>query len=144
MPETISQAYIFVPMLVVVLLTYIAMFRMVAARSKAMKEGTPMTYYRAHLGEPEPEYARAAARHLDNLLEGPTLFYAACLTAFVLSAVGFWTIVFAWSYVLFRVIQSVVHMTSNKVVFRGTAYSLGMLSLAALWINIGMTVFALV
>ena len=142
MPETYDQAYIFVPMLAVVLLTYIAMFRMIAARGRAMKEGTSLDYYRAHLGPSEPEYAVAAARHVDNLLEGPTLFYAACVTAYVLGAVGLWTVLFAWGYVLFRVIQSVVHMTSNKVMIRGMSYGLSMLFLGAMWVCLAMVVFA--
>lgn len=141
MPEITDQAYIFVPMLAVVLLTYIALFRMGGARGKAMKEGMEVDYYRAHQGGQEPEYAAAAVRHYGNLFEGPVLFYAACITAFVLSAVGPWTVLFAWGYAILRVVQSTVHLTYNNVMHRGMAFMLGMLFLGALWVNVAMAIF---
>ena len=81
-------------------------------------------------------------RHYGNLLELPTIFYAACLTAYVLGAVSQWTLIFAWAFVAMRLVQSLVHMTSNNTSHRGGAFVLGVLALAALWINVGMAVFA--
>jgi len=141
MPYDIDQAYIFVPMLAIVLLTFITFIRMGAARGAAMKEMDP-SYYRAHQGGQEPESAAAAVRHYGNLFEAPTLFYAACITAFVLGAVGQWTVWFAWGYVILRVIQSLVHGTYNNPAHRGVAFILSMLFMAALWVNVGMSVFA--
>src|SRR5690606_30194593 len=109
MPLT-NQVAIFVPMLVVVALTFVGFVKMAAARGAAVKGGHDPAYYRAHLGTPEPEATVAAVRHYGNLFELPTLFYAACLTAFVLGAVTTWVLVFAWGYVAARVVQSAVHM----------------------------------
>lgn len=142
MPETVNQAYIFVPMLVVVALTFVAFVKMSMARGRAAKEGQDPDYYRAHIGDPEPEYAAAAVRHFNILFEMPTLFYAACLTAFVLSAVTFWTALFAWGFVAGRLIQSLVHMTYNNPLHRGLGFVLSVLFMLALWINIAMAVFA--
>jgi hypothetical protein len=142
MPETVNQAYIFVPMLVVVLLTFVAFARMGAARGRAVKEGQDPNFYRAHLGTPEPEYATAAVRHYGNLFEMPTLFYAACLAAYVLGAVSFWTALFAWGYVAGRLIQSAVHMTYNNPTHRGLGFMLGVVFMLALWVNIALSVFA--
>jgi hypothetical protein len=135
-----NQASIFVPVLVVVALTFIAFVKMGAARGAAVKGGQDPNFYRAHLGTPEPEAATAAVRHWDNLFELPTLFYAACITAFVLGAVGLWTLVFAWGWVAARLLQSAVHMTYNNPSHRGGGFILGVLFLAALWINIGMSI----
>jgi hypothetical protein len=137
-----NQATIFVPMLVVVALTFVAFVRMAAARGKAVKEGQDPAFYRAHLGTPEPEYATAAVRHYGNLFELPTLFYAACLTAFVLGAVSLWVLVFAWGYVVARIVQSAVHMTYNNPSHRGGGFILGMLFMLALWVNLGMSICA--
>jgi len=142
MPETVNQAYIFVPMMVVVLLTFVAFINMGAKRGRAVKEGQDPSFYRAHLGTPEPEYATAAARHYGNMFEMPTLFYAACLTAFVLQAVSFWTVLFAWGYVFGRLFQSAVHMTSNNPNPRGMGFMVSVLFMLALWINLAMAVFA--
>ena len=141
MPETINQLTIFVPMLVVVALTFIAFVKMGAARGAAVKGGQDPNFYRAHLGTPEPEAATAAVRHWDNLFELPTLFYAACITAFVLNAVNLWTLVFAWGWVAARLLQSAVHLTYNNPSHRGGGFILGVLFMAALWINLGMAIY---
>ena len=143
MPEVINQVSIFVPVLVVVLITFIAFIRMGAARGKAAKEGQDPNFYRAHLGTPEPEYATAATRHFNNMFEMPTLFYAGCITAYVLGAVGGWTLVFAWGYVAGRLVQSAVHMTYNNPMHRGIGFTLGVLFMFALWVNLAMAIFAL-
>jgi hypothetical protein len=141
MPAIVNQAGIFLPMLLVVLLTFIAFVRMAAARGRAVKEGQDPNFYRAHLGTPEPEYATAAVRHYGNLFEMPTLFYAACITAYVLLAVSGWTLLFAWGYVAARLVQSAVHMTYNNPGHRGIGFIIGVLFLLALWVNLAMAVF---
>lgn len=141
MSEIPNQIAIFVPMLVVVLLTFIAFFRMGGARGRAVKEGQDPAFYRAHLGTPEPEYATAAVRHYGNLFEMPTLFYTACLTAFVLGAVSGLVLVFAWGYVGGRVVQSAVHMTYNNPAHRGIGFVLSVLFMLALWITLALEIF---
>lgn len=136
-----NPTLIFLPMLVVVALTFVAFVRMAVARTGIIKSMDP-DYYRAHIGTPEPEVARAAVRHYDNLFELPTLFYAACLTAFVVAVVGRWTLIFAWGYVAARVVQSLIHMTYNNPAHRGGAFVLGVLFTLALWINLAVSIFA--
>lgn len=133
---------IFVPMLVVVLLTFIAFIRMGVARGAAVKAGQDPNFYRAHLGTPEPEYATAAVRHYGNLFELPTIFYAACLSAYVLNAVGKWTLILAWGYVAARLIQSAVHMSYNNPSHRGGGFILGVLFMLALWVNLAIAILA--
>ncbi len=70
------------------------------------------------------------------------LFYAACLTAFVLGGVGTWTLVFAWGYVAARLLQSAIHLTYNNPAHRGGAFVLGVLFSLALWVNVGLAVCA--
>jgi hypothetical protein len=135
-----NPASILVPMLAVVLLTFIGFMRMGAARGAAVKAGHDPAYYKAHLGAPEPEATVAAVRHYGNLFELPTLFYAACLTAFVLPAVGTWTLVFAWAYVVMRFVQSAIHMTYNNPSHRGGAFVVSVLCMLALWVNLGLAI----
>lgn len=142
MPEAINQVHIFLPMLVVVALTFVAFVKMAAARGAAVKGGHDPAYYRAHLGTPEPEATVAQVRHYGNLFELPTLFYAACLTAFVLNAVTGWTLAFAWAFVAGRTVQSAVHMTYNNPGHRGLGFILGVVAMLALWINLALAIFA--
>ena len=137
-----NPASILVPMLAIVLLTFVGFIRMAAARGAAVKGGHDPAYYKAHLGTPEPEATVAAVRHYGNLFEMPTMFYAACLTAFVLPAVSHWTLTFAWAYVAARYVQSAVHMSYNNPSHRGGAFMLGVLAMIALWVNLGLVIFA--
>jgi hypothetical protein len=141
MPNQVNAVSIFLPALVVVALTFVAFVRMGMARAAAVKAGQDPAYYRAHLGTPEPEATVAAVRHYGNLLELPVLFYAACLTAYVLGAVSWWTLAFAWAYTAARVVQSAIHMTYNNPAHRGLGFVLGVLSLLALWVNVALAVF---
>jgi hypothetical protein len=142
MPSTINPVSIFVPMLVVVALTFVGFVRMAAGRGRAVKGGHDPAYYKAQIGTPEPEFTVVGVRHYGNLFELPTIFYAACLTAYVLAAVGTWTLVFAWAYVVFRLVQSMVHLTYNNPAHRGMAFVLGVLSTFALWITLAIAIFA--
>lgn len=138
MPVT-NQTAIFLPMLVVVALTFVAFIRMAAARG-AVARTMDMNFYRAHQGGAEPESAVVAVRHYGNLFELPTLFYAACITAFVLGAVAPWTLRFAWAYVAFRLVQSAVHLTYNNPGHRGIAFVLSVVAMLALWVQLGLAI----
>lgn len=140
MPETVNQARIFLPVLVIVALTFVAFVRMAVARTAAVKAGQDPSYYRAQLGKPEPEPTVAAVRHWSNLFELPTLFYAGCLTAFVLDGVSGWTLAFAWAFVVGRLIQSAVHMTYNNPMHRGGGFFLAVLGSLGLWLNVAASV----
>ncbi|CAN5295523.1 MAPEG family protein [soil metagenome] len=133
---------ILLPMLPVVALTFVAFVRLAMARSAAVKAGQDAAYYRAHLGEPEPEAAVIAARHYDNMLELPLLFYVGCIVAFVLPALSSWTLIFAWFYAFARIAQSGVHLTYNNPVHRGGAFAVGVLALLGLWTLLAVAIFA--
>ena len=136
-----NPASILVPMLALVLLTFVGFVKMASARGAAVKAGHDPAYYKAQLGTPEPEATVVAVRHYGNLFELPTMFYAACITAFVLPAVGSWTLIFAWAWVAMRVLQSAIHLSYNNPSHRGGAFVVGVLCMLALWVNIGMSVF---
>ncbi len=131
---------ILVPMLVIAALTFVAFVNLAIKRTAAVKAGHPPEYYKAHIGAPEPEATVAAVRHYGNLMELPTLFYPACITAFVLGEVNGWMLIFAWSYVAARVLQSVVHMTSNNTMVRGLFFSIGVAFVIGLWLDVGLVV----
>lgn len=140
MPEAQQPLAIFLPMLVIVALTFIAFFKMAVARGAAVKGGQDPAYYRAHIGDPEPEATRAAVRHWDNLFEMPTVFYAACITAFVVGAVTGWMLIFAWAFTIGRLVQSLVHMSYNNPGHRGIAFSLSALALLAMWVDLALII----
>ena len=129
-------------MLVIVALTFVAFGRMAMMRQAAVKAGQDPQFYRAQLGPPEPEATVVAVRHYSNLLELPVLFYAACVTAYVLAAVTGWMLAFAWAFAAARLMQSSVHMSYNNPVHRGLGFLLGVISLLSFWIDLGLAVLA--
>ena len=144
MDNEINQITIFLPLLAIVLITVIGFLKMAVARTSAVKGRTDSgTFYRAFIGEPEPEYAIVAVRHYGNLFETPVLFYAGCLTAFVVGAVTPWSLAWAWGYVVARAAQSLVHLTHNNPGHRGLFFVISWLFLIALWVTLAMAIFAM-
>ncbi len=141
--DSTNPAAIFVPMLVVVALTFLAFVRMAVGRAGAIKGGIDPAFYRAHQGGQEPEAAAVGVRHYGNLFELPTLFYAGCITAYVLGVAGPWVLGLAWAYVVLRLVQSAVHLTYNNPAHRGVAFVLSVLCMAGLWAMLGASICAL-
>lgn len=140
--DATNPVSIFVPMLVVVALTFVAFVRMIVARGSAIKAGQDPAYYRAHLGSPEPEATVAGVRHYGNLFELPTVFYAACLAAYVLDALTGAVLGLAWAYAAARIVQSAVHLTYNQPAHRGFAFLIGAVALFAMWALLGAAICA--
>lgn len=140
--DAANPVSIFVPMLVVVALTFVAFVRMAVARAAAMSAGQDVRFYRAHQGAAEPEAAVVAVRHYGNLFELPTVFYAACLTAFVLGSVSGWMLGLAWAYVAARLVQSAIHLTYNAPAHRGLVFVVGVLCVFALWVDLALAIFS--
>jgi hypothetical protein len=133
MPETSQSLSIFLPVLLVVAVTFVGFIKMAIERAKAVKGGHNPDFYKVYLGDPEPDKTRAAVRHWDNLFELPTVFYAGCLTAYVLGAVTATVLVCAWIFALGRAVQSAVHLTYNSPNHRGGAFTLSFLGLMVMW-----------
>lgn len=145
MTDTVNQASIFLPVLLIAALTMIAFFKLAAARMRVAKEhAVDSDFYRAHLGKGEPDYAVVASRHYANLFELPVLFYVACLTAFLVNGVTTAVLIMAWGYAILRVVQSLIHLTYNNPAHRGGAFALSWLFLIALWGTLAWKICALV
>jgi hypothetical protein len=142
MVALVNPATIFLPVLAVVALTFVGLVRMGMGRAAAIRGGHPPRYYRAQIGEPEPEATVVAVRHWSNLFELPTLFYAACVVAYVLNAVNGVVLGLAWAYVAARLVQSAVHLTYNNPAHRGLAFMIGAFCVFALWVVMGLAIFA--
>lgn len=65
-----------------------------------------------------PPFVQWPADNFNNLLEQPTQFYAAVLALTVLDVRDSVTTRLAWSYVVLRVVHSLIHVSVNKVTVR--------------------------
>lgn len=76
-----------------------------------------------------------AADNFRNLFEMPVLFYTLCALMLALRVESFWLAAGAWVYVLLRAVHSVIHCTSNRVVYRLTVFAASALVLLSLWLG---------
>lgn len=81
----------------------------------------------------EPERSATAIRNLNNQFELPVLFFACCLTLFVLGAAGTAAILLAWAFAASRFVHAFLHVTTNRVRYRRPAFIAGFLILLAMW-----------
>jgi hypothetical protein len=131
------------PMLAMVILTFAVLIVLFRSRVRMVREGhAPVSYFRTFQGSQEPEYAVKPARHLANLFEAPTLFYAGCLAAMVVGVTGWAVLVLAWGYVAARCAHAWIHLGGNRVRYRMRVYFLGWLLLLGLWIYVAVAAAA--
>lgn len=138
-----TTAHQLLPAFTVALLTIIgflnlAVYRFISVRVRDMKP----RFYRAFQGSEEPESVATAARHYNNLFEGPVLFYLLSVTAVLLDAISPATVTLAWIYTIARLGQSAVHMTVNDPRYRAVLFALGWVALIGLWITLATALMA--
>jgi len=136
----VNNELILQPMLGMMVLTAVVWFVMYAKRIPAMRNArVPAQTYTTPEKAIEllPESVNYSAYNLKNLFELPVLFYALCLFLYVTAAVDMTYVIAAWLFLVFRVLHSFVHCTSNVVMLRFYLYSAAAL---ALWFMLGRAV----
>jgi hypothetical protein len=78
--------------------------------------------------------ATQAAHSFSNQFELPVLFHVVSILFVVLLRPDLFVVVLAWVFVISRIVQALIHTTSNIVKWRGAAYGVGLLAVIVLWI----------
>ena len=140
----IEESPVLAPVVVLIGWTLVMWAWMYATRIPAMRKAqTPLdpTLPREQTVGALPPQVRWKADNYNHLMEQPTIFYAA---AFVLALTGAGSginVIFAWFYVILRIIHSVVQATVNRIAVRFTIFSLATLCLIAMTIGAIEAVF---
>jgi len=79
-----------------------------------------------------------AADNFRNLFELPVLFYAAVCVAAITGLATPVSLALAWTFVVLRVLHSLVHCTYNRVIHRFLLYVAGAIVLFAWWAYLAM------
>jgi len=125
---------ILLPLFVEVLLTFGLMFGMMYWRTSSLQRGETRLTDIA-MREPNwPVRANQFAYAFSNQFELPVLFYVLTVLSIITHHADMVFVVLAWVFVIFRVLQAFVHVTSNNVRFRGAYYGAGALVLVAMWV----------
>jgi len=130
------------PLLAQILLTGLVWIYMYATRLRyiAAQDIDPQDLAVRSRAEPLLSSVSAPSDNLRNLFEMPVLFYTAILLALLMFIQTPLLIAMAWSYVLLRIIHSLVHITYNRVVHRFTAYFASCIVLWGMWVMIALEV----
>lgn len=122
------------PMAAMVMLTFIMLVAMLRGRIRAVRAGEASPgYYKTYQEGGEPREAAQFTRHVANLFESPTLFYAAGVAGMVTGQNATAMLILAWLYVVLRAAHAYIHTGSNKLQPRMRVYFASLLVLLGLW-----------
>jgi hypothetical protein len=133
----VTDSAILWPVLAMVALTFVVSLVMYRRRIAEMRERRirPQALATATMMSAQLQDVGAADNYR-NLFEGPVLFYVAALAAIALKVASPLLVALAWIYVGCRVVHSVIHCTTNRVVHRFYAFVASHAVLFAIWLAI--------
>jgi hypothetical protein len=129
-----SYPAVLAPLIVEVLLTFALMLGMMYLRTGSLARGETR-FEQIAMREPNwPMRANQFAYAFSNQFELPVLFYVLTILSIITRHADIVFLVLAWIFVVLRILQAWVHVTSNNVSWRGGFYGVGALVLLAMWI----------
>jgi hypothetical protein len=138
-----NQTTIFWPVIAQVLLVFMIYGLLSLRRTAAIKAGNvKLSDFRANRHEPRESIF--VHNNLLNQFQLPVLFYVVCLCLYVTEGNSTVTIVLAWIFVLSRYIHAAVHMTTNRMPYRQSAFAVGYVVLGLLWLWFALHLLAIV
>ncbi|HEX7921091.1 MAG TPA: MAPEG family protein [Bradyrhizobium sp.] len=135
-----AQEYIFWPMIVMALLTFIPLGMMPIKRIQSALRGetTPDDY---KLGESArvPADVSLPNRNYMSTLEVPVLFHVLSLALYATNRVNAVFLSLAWAYVVLRTGHSMIHLTYNRVMHRLVPFAASNFVLIAMWVMFALS-----
>lgn len=129
------------PMLAMFALTAAVWLLMVLSRFGAVIYGAAsIRYFHDYRTEPPSEWIERAARTFNNQMEVPALFYTVSLLMMVVPWVDRAQVNLAWTFVVARLIHSIIYIGFNYVPFRFATYAVSCMCLGMMWIRLALHV----
>ena len=130
------QEAVFAPMSVLALWTGFMVFMVGFSRIRAVRAGRVRRgAFRLGEGPDVPADVTVWNRNLMNLLEAPLLFYVVSISFYVTHQVTPRVVTLTWIYLALRLLHSLVHVTSNRILVRLTLFGASNVVLVWLWIR---------
>ncbi|MEA2975860.1 MAG: hypothetical protein QOF19_1380 [Alphaproteobacteria bacterium] len=129
-----SMQMILLPLFVEVSLTLVLLYLMGWRRGVAFRN-KEVRVEDISLREPNwPPRASQAAYAFSNQFELPVLFYVLTILSIITRHADLLFVLLAWVFVVLRVLQAWVYVTSNNIRFRGMYYFAGAIVLTTMWV----------
>jgi len=138
-----SIQFALLPLFVHVALTFVLMMGMFFLRRSAIirKEVHPRDIA---LRQPNwPQRATQFANSYLNQFEMPLLFYVLTILVLLTRQADLWFVFLSWIYVILRIVQAWIHVTSNRVTWRGLAFGTSCLVLLIMWVMFALGLYLL-
>ena len=124
---------VLLPLFVEVILTFVLLFWLAPLRGRDFRSGLVRE---EDIALRQPNWSPRALQvgySYSNQFELPVLFYVLTILAIITRHAGVVFVMLAWIFVIFRVLQAYVHVTSNKVQIRGMLFGVSAVVLAIMW-----------
>jgi hypothetical protein len=129
-----SLQMILLPLFVQVTLTLVLMLLMAFRRGQAVRN-KQVRGDDVALREPNwPPRALQAAYAYSNQFELPVLFYVLTILAIITRQADLAFVLLAWVFVVLRILQAWVYVTSNNIRYRALYFAAGAIVLTIMWL----------
>ena len=137
-----SVAAILLPLFIQVGLTFVLLFILGPLRVRAVTSGETGPDV-ALDSNAYPARSRQVSNALRNQFELPVLFYVLTVLALITRKADLLFVVLAWVFVASRIVHAAIHITSNTLALRFTAFLVGALVLLVMWIVFAVSILLL-
>lgn len=116
----------------IVILAFVAYRRLTPSLSGEVPYTERIEQFRT--GEPAdtPSRIACANRNYVNLFESPILFYFTCIVLHVTATATALAVSLAWVFFAVRVVHSIIHLNSTRVLYRFAAFGISVIILCGL------------
>jgi hypothetical protein len=140
---SMSILVVLLPLFVHVTLTFVLLIGMFAYRRSALIK-KEVRFSEIALRQPNwPARATQFGNAYLNQFEMPLLFYVLTILILFTRQADFVFVLLSWVYVILRIVQSWIHVTSNRVNYRGLAFGASSLVLLIMWVLFAVHLYAL-
>jgi hypothetical protein len=124
---------ILLPLFVEVVLTFVLLFALFPLRAHDFNCGVATDDNVALREANWSKRSLQVSYSFSNQFELPVLFYVLTILAYITHLAGLAFVILAWIFVIFRILQAVVHVTSNRIKVRGAFFAIAAIALAINW-----------
>ena len=129
-----NQVALLTPVLVLIIWTFTIFLIMSYGRARFMKDPQDAAHTKDLKGT-LPAWVERTADNYNHLFEQPTAFYVVTLATALINSIDPLIIQLAWTFVILRIIHSLVQLTFNLVLVRFMIFLIGWLIIAYMAIS---------
>ena len=138
-----SVLFTLIPLFVQVALTFALMIGMAIYRRTALIKKEVHFRDIALREQKWPARATQFGNSYLNQFETPILFYVLTILVLFTRQADLSFLLLSWLYVALRIVQAWIHVTSNRVSYRGLAFGTSSLVLFTMWVMFALHLYAL-